>query len=407
MVWEFIIRTGLLIPVPNLSSLKEGSLPEEVKSLDTGDLLFFSGGSFVEKSIQTYTRSPWNHVALVYNEGGVVYLIESDIQAGYRKGPRLSRLEEKILDWNGTYMGVRKRLIPLQNPRGLLDVAIMKMDYDFDSSMISWLFDAKIWKDFWKPPRSYFCSEFVASVLMDSHTIPSLKPASSYSPADLAAPTLVSFIVTPNLPQDGSNLSQRGWGPVKTFRRSSFLLNSSFFPSPITKTAFLKVTSSTSKSRSFRKSEHWLMKRIKTEIEALQSLRVEDEVVVQDVDLEADGERRVISLSLKGPKDSFLEGGTFLLKVSLSEDYPFSAPDVQFMTKMFHPNISSKGEVCLGLDKWSPSNTIKQRIIVPIIEYMMTPDIQNPLNAEAAKLFMEDPTSFGKRVKKYVKSYAS
>lgn len=383
-----------MIPVPEPNELLRVT-PEET-TLDTGDLLFFSGGSFVEKSIQTYTHSPWNHVALVYKEGGVLYLIESDVQPGYRKGPRLSRLDEKILDWNGTFLGVRKRLTPVHNPRGLLDVAVKVMDYDFDSSMVSWLFESQVWKEFWKPPRSYFCSEYVAWVLMDSHTIPWLKHPSSFSPADLA-----SKVIDP---------SGVGWGPVKTFRRSSYLIASGAvkpFASGAVKNAFLKVTSPTGKLTSRIKSKSWLMKRIKTEIDALKSLSVGDEAVIQDVDLEEEAGDRVISLSLKGPKDSFLEGGTFLLKVSLSEDYPFSAPDVQFVTKMFHPNISSKGEVCLSLDKWSPSNTIKQRIIIPIINYLMTPDIQNPLNAEAAKLFMEDPSSYAKKTKEYIKKYAS
>lgn len=49
-----------------------------------------------------------------------------------------------------------------------------------------------------------------------------------------------------------------------------------------------------------------------------------------------------------GPDDTPWEGGTFKLLLEFTEDYPNKAPDVRFLTHMFHPNIYNDGKICLG-----------------------------------------------------------
>ena len=39
-----------------------------------------------------------------------------------------------------------------------------------------------------------------------------------------------------------------------------------------------------------------------------------------------------------GADDTIWEGGVFRLKMKFSADYPLKAPEVKFITKMFHPN---------------------------------------------------------------------
>ncbi|KAH0861534.1 hypothetical protein HID58_089795 [Brassica napus] len=45
------------------------------------------------------------------------------------------------------------------------------------------------------------------------------------------------------------------------------------------------------------------------------------------------------------------------MKLALSHDFPHSPPKGYFMTKIFHPNVASNGEICVNTLKkdWNPS----------------------------------------------------
>ena len=48
---------------------------------------------------------------------------------------------------------------------------------------------------------------------------------------------------------------------------------------------------------------------------------------------------------LRGPEGSPFSGGVFVLDITVPAVYPFKPPHVVFRTKVFHPNISSRGGV--------------------------------------------------------------
>lgn len=76
--------------------------------------------------------------------------------------------------------------------------------------------------------------------------------------------------------------------------------------------------------------------------------------------------------TIMGPNDSPYSGGVYFLSVHFPADYPFKPPkvsrfrpsclQVNFATKIFHPNINSTGSICLDIlkDQWSPALTISK-----------------------------------------------
>lgn len=46
--------------------------------------------------------------------------------------------------------------------------------------------------------------------------------------------------------------------------------------------------------------------------------------------------------SFKGPPGTPYEGGTYCIEIKIFRDYPFHPPKMRFITKVWHPNISSQ-----------------------------------------------------------------
>ena len=53
-----------------------------------------------------------------------------------------------------------------------------------------------------------------------------------------------------------------------------------------------------------------------------------------------------------GPEESPYQGGKFVVDIQLTNAYPFEPPKMRFITKVWHPNVSSaNGAICLDILK--------------------------------------------------------
>lgn len=101
-----------------------------------------------------------------------------------------------------------------------------------------------------------------------------------------------------------------------------------------------------------------------------------------------------------GPEDTPFEDGTFRLVITFDETYPNKPPNVRFITKMFHPNIYSDGNICLDVlqNKWSPAYDVAN-VLTSIQSLLHDPNPESPANAQAASLLRDNPFAYEQMVR--------
>lgn len=111
----------------------------------------------------------------------------------------------------------------------------------------------------------------------------------------------------------------------------------------------------------------------------------------------------------KGPPGTPYEGGNFQIDINVPSEYPFKPPQMKFLTKIYHPNISSvTGAICLDIlkDAWSPILTLKSSLI-SLQSLLQSPEPNDPQDAEVAKHFLSDKNGFNDTAAYWTKIYAS
>lgn len=102
------------------------------------------------------------------------------------------------------------------------------------------------------------------------------------------------------------------------------------------------------------------------------------------------------------------EGGKFTVRLEFTPEYPFKPPKLKFETRIFHPNISVRGSVCVDIlqKAWSPILTISS-VLLSIISLLGSPNPDDPMNAESANLFVTAREEYERTARCWTKKYAS
>ena len=115
------------------------------------------------------------------------------------------------------------------------------------------------------------------------------------------------------------------------------------------------------------------------------------------------------------PKEGLWKGGKFLFVIQIPPDYNLKPPVVTCQTRIWHPNITEDGKICLSILRdssidgtgWLPTRSLKD--VVWGLDSLFTDllNFDDPLNTHAADQYSKDRNSFERKVREYVRIYAS
>lgn len=125
--------------------------------------------------------------------------------------------------------------------------------------------------------------------------------------------------------------------------------------------------------------------------------------------------------------------GAFRVKLILGKDFPQTPPKAFFLTKIFHPNVASNGEICVNTLKkdWKPDLGLKHILLVSAIPYgmiildipnanislffpsgqtikclLIVPNAESALNEEAGKMLLERYDDYSQRARMMTEIHA-
>lgn len=99
--------------------------------------------------------------------------------------------------------------------------------------------------------------------------------------------------------------------------------------------------------------------------------------------------------------------GALRIEINFPAEYPFKPPKITFKTKIYHPNIDEKGQVCLPVisaENWKPATKTDQ-VIQSLIALVNDPQPEHPLRADLAEEYSKDRKKFCKNAEEFTKKY--
>jgi len=134
-----------------------------------------------------------------------------------------------------------------------------------------------------------------------------------------------------------------------------------------------------------------------------------DETVTTGVKVQMLGDSLMrLTGEIRGPPDTPYATGVYKLDIEIPENYPFHPPKIKFLTRIWHPNISSvTGAICLDVlkDQWAASMTLRT-VLLSIQSLLCSPEPNDPQDAVVARQCIENPALFRQTAQVWAQIYA-
>ncbi|KAH8408898.1 hypothetical protein KR009_003482 [Drosophila setifemur] len=111
---------------------------------------------------------------------------------------------------------------------------------------------------------------------------------------------------------------------------------------------------------------------------------------------------------IAGPPDTPYEGGRFVLEIKVPQTYPFKPPKVRFMTRIWHPNISSRtGAICLDIlkDNWAAAMSLRT-VLLSLQALLAAAEPDDPQDAVVGRQFKDAHMMFVQTAGHWTNVYA-
>lgn len=145
-------------------------------------------------------------------------------------------------------------------------------------------------------------------------------------------------------------------------------------------------------------------KRLKNELKEM--MEYKDLQQMQLLRTEEDNIYRWFALLM--PTEYPYDRGAYMLQIDFSKRYPFVPPIVHINTKVYHPNINERGQLCIPIleaENWIP--TLRMcTVLNVIIATLNDPQPENSFYPEMAYLYLGDRRKFDRIAEAWVHRYA-
>merc|ERR1712130_49478 len=103
---------------------------------------------------------------------------------------------------------------------------------------------------------------------------------------------------------------------------------------------------------------------------------------------------------IDGPDGTPFEGGVFRIKLRFGAEFPQAPPKGYFLTRIFHPNVSNNGDICVNTLKRDWKEDLGLRHVLVVIKCLLIhPNPESALNEEAGRLLLESYDDYQARAR--------
>ncbi|CAF1460323.1 unnamed protein product [Adineta steineri] len=109
------------------------------------------------------------------------------------------------------------------------------------------------------------------------------------------------------------------------------------------------------------------------------------------------------------PNSEIYREGAFRIEIKLPETYPYDAPEVRFLTPIYHPNVSICGQFSYemlnkSVRRWHTHSLVE--FVKTVVDRIDHPDIDYSLSLELGREYMENRLEFNRKALAVVRTHA-